>query len=236
MIEKIQKLLSLSKSCNEAEAQAAFQKAKQLADKMGLELELIAIQENREAEKLPFEKLNVSYGRLPVIHKYTVRIIQTYFHAKMVYFTVDRKSRVVFVGRKDKVEIAKEVYNQLLLAFDYLWKNYKARYNLKNKDKASYLYGLEQGFISKLEEQEEENKREAIMKLPVDIQEKSSEKLEIVLVNEKQALLDAFNGFYPSCRTRSACSINITRRDVYEDGYRDGKNINIDKSKALCVG
>jgi hypothetical protein len=237
MIEKIQKLLNLSASCNEAEAQAAFQKAKALADKYNLDLELIAIQENREAEKLPFEQCNIMTGRLPVIHKYITDIIQTYFHVKIIYSNKgNRQTQLVFVGRKDKTQIAKEVYNQLITVFDYLWKQYKTKYSYTNREKASYLFGLSQGFSSKMAEQEQTSKREAVLKLPDSIQSECEKKLEIVLVNEKAELNNAVADFYPKLGVKRMTITRITRRDVYQDGYNDGQNIRVGDNQNCLMG
>src|SRR6056297_1183332 len=95
---KIQKLLSLSKSCNEEEANSAFAKAKSLAMKYNLDLELAAI-EGESVEKEPFSENEIFKGRLPVINKYIINIVEDFFNVKVVYSTYSGKTRINFIGR-----------------------------------------------------------------------------------------------------------------------------------------
>lgn len=237
-ISKIRKLLLKSKSTDsEEEQQALFQKAKSIALKNDIDLELSAITEEKEIDKEPFAKDVVSEGgKLPTIHKYIVWIMQNHFKIRVVYFKWNRKTRLTFIGRTNDIEIAKEVYNRLLKTFDWLWKNYKKENNLRNDCKASYMFGLKEGLDGKLQEEKEKTIKEKIYELPVSIQESVGKKLELAIVTEEKQLQKAVGDFYPNLNKGTAHNYgNLNRRDVYSDGVRAGRNINTgNKQLALC--
>jgi hypothetical protein len=236
-IDKIRKLLLKSNSTDsEAEQQALFQKAQSIALQHDLDLELATIQnESVVEEKQPFEEGEVYHGKLPTISKWVLPIIVNHFQVKDVYHTRNRKTKLSFVGRKDKVEIAKDVYDRLLKTYDWLWKNYKAENGLDNRCKGSYLYGLYTGLNEKMKEEKEKTIRETIERLPEPIRGSVGNKLELAIITEGEELENALSKRYPSLGIRRTQYKTGNRADVFQDGKRAGRNINTgQKQLALC--
>lgn len=232
-IQKIQKLLSLSNSCNQAEAELAFQKAKALADKFGLDIEMAAIA-GEKVEKEPFAKEKVGeYGRIPVIHKYLAHILQNHFKVRIVYNGWRGMRRINFVGRQNDIAVAKEVHDRLINVFDWLWKNYKKERGLSTHFKGSYMYGLYQGLNQKLHEQSQESIKERILELPEEIQSSTQEKLQLAIISEEKELFNALYEKYPHLRKGGRTNYNVRSNSTYSDGVKDGRNINTNKQFAL---
>jgi len=197
-------------------------------------LELAAIQAGTEAQKEPFDEWTIFEGRLPVIHKYITYIMQDYFKVITLYVRWYGQTTMTFVGRKNDVEIAKEVYNRLITVFDYLWKQYKTVHRLTNREKASYMFGLKTGLDSKLFEQQNKTKKETIQSLPEPIRADCGEKLELAIVTEQQNLQKALVKMHPKLGKGRGHNYGfISRRDVYSDGQAAGRNINTSASLAL---
>ena len=234
LVTKISKLLQLSKSCNEAEAQLAFQKASAMAEKYGLDLEMAAIM-GQEVEKEPFaqEKI-VEYTRTPVVHRWTVHLLQDFFKVRIIYNNRPRSKTMNFIGRKNDIEVAREVYDRLMKTFDYLWKNYKKEKGLSVKLKGSYVYGLSQGLREKLAATHQESIRRKIAELPEPIRGSSEGKLQLALVEERKLLEDKVGYYYPKLRKggRDNYQINF-RSNAYSDGVRDGRGINTGSTLSL---
>lgn len=236
IISKIQKLLALSKSTNEEEANLAFAKAKSLALNHDLDLEIAAIQGIDTEEKQPFGEEEIFNGKIPVINKYVIHIIQDFFKVRAVYFTANRKTRITFFGRMNDIEIAKEVYCKLIQTFDWLWKNYKAKHNYKNNVKASYLFGLKSGLVAKLTQEKQNTFKNKILELPNEIRESTEKSLSLAIVNEEQLLEKKKSLFYGKLGKKRSSYINITRGDVYSDGVRDGQSINTNVNQKTLGG
>lgn len=232
-ILKVQKLLKLSKSCNQAEAELAFSKAKALAEKYDLDLEMAAIL-GEDVEREPFDEQDVAkVGRLPVIHKYIVHLIQEFFKVSVIYSYGYRGTTISFIGRRNDIVIAKGVYEQLLTTFDWLWKNYKKQNDLPNSMKGSYMFGLKDGLWSKLNDARKETFQNKILELPEEIRDSSKGKLELALIDEKKQLRNEVTNRHPRLRTHSHNYSGGHRADVYGDGVRAGRSINTNNSLSL---
>ena len=206
----------------------AFQRAKEIAEKYHLDLELAAIA-GEEVEKTPFtEEIISEEGRLPVAHKFIVHIVQNYFRVTCIYCTYDRNTKISFVGRKADIGVAREVYHQLLESFDYLWKQYKATNNLGNNMKAAYMIGLQRGVSSKLEHAEKNTFQERLLEIPEDIRAGTSEKLQLAIINEKEELKNAVASIYTKLGKRRLGGVSgRIDHDVINDGFRHGREINL---------
>lgn len=140
-----------------------------------------------------------------------------------------------FVGRKNDIEVAKEVYSRLASTFEYLWKNYKRETGSHNDLKKSYMYGLKTGFSAKLREQEEESKRDAVKALPETLQEGAEGKLQLAIINEAKELNNALVTFYPRLGKGIGMNYgNVFMGSAYNAGVRDGRSINARQQEALC--
>lgn len=225
---RIAKLLNLSKSSNSNEAEIAMQNAQKLA--MTYQLDLADALAEESAPEEPFEdKLVFTWGREPVIWKHVCHILQDYYNVKIIYTHGYCEKQVKFVGRTSDIENAKVISNFLLRTFGNLWKDYKKINNLRNSYKYSYLNGLNHGLRSKLEEGKKNTiKKRAEEKSGAVSAESLVEKYQIILKREEEKLAEAVEDYYPNLRKGGYRRISANYdKNVADDGYSHGKNINV---------
>jgi hypothetical protein len=232
---RIHKLLNMTKSENENEAKIALVQAQKLAMTYQLDLE-DAIEEPKEDE---FDQKNAfDWEREPVIWKHVVYILQGYYNVTVIYSPKYRGKRVSFIGRKSAIENAEVVSNYLLRTFDQLWKNYKTENNLSNRDKYSYLSGLERGVKDKLRESRTDTVKERAKELTGAVsEEKLIEKYNLAFKREDEKRDDFVGSLYPRLGKSSKRSSSFGfSSNVASDGFQAGRNINIGGKVAGYLG
>src|SRR5271165_4100986 len=153
-IEKIKKLIKLSASTNEHEAELALMKAKELATEAGIDLAMDSLKNDEETIKEEFIKQEFNAGkRHSVCQTVVSNILQNHFNVDLVYSGSRWRGRVIhFIGRKSEVELAIYVNQYLTAEFMRRWHKYKDSNNLNTKERNSYLWGLYEGLSAKLNE------------------------------------------------------------------------------------
>lgn len=155
LIEKIRKLLALSTSTNEHEAQVALQMAVRIMEKHRFD-EADIEEEGNEAiyRILPTGKKRVAtYQRL--ITSLLSRYFQvTVIHSQLYDPVVDQVCRTFEIfGRRDHVEIAEHCYHFLENRLVSLWRAYQNNIaGSARNSKNSYYLGILHGFHANLEE------------------------------------------------------------------------------------
>lgn len=165
--DTIRKLLALSQSSNENEAQAALLKAQELLAKYHLSLEEIQDQEEIDHTVIE-ESADKKAHRTPWKRSLASCIADnfrcdTYYHGYDTYTTL-------FVGKADDIAICKEVYSAAVHFIDFYFKAYWKEHSTYTdyftgklvsrpisdaiQEKSSYAYG----FISALKERFKEQK------------------------------------------------------------------------------
>ncbi len=155
LIEKIRKLLALSTSSNEHEAQAALRMAVRTMEKHRVD-EADIEEEGNEAiyRILPTGKKRVAaYQRL--ITSLLSRYFQvTVIHSQLYDPVADQVSRTFEIfGRRDHVEVAEHCYHFLENRLASLWRAYQNNIaGSARHSKNSYYLGILHGFQANLEE------------------------------------------------------------------------------------
>lgn len=134
LIEKIKKLLALSKSPNEAEAELAAQRAHELLTKYNLSMDYIQEKEIREG--------NVITGRsLKKWRHLLINGIASYYYCKsLCYVRGSGYYRIVFIGQKHNIIICKSMYDYLEKAVIRESKNIHK--NAKSKYRENFKLGM----------------------------------------------------------------------------------------------
>ncbi len=210
IISRVKKLLALSSSPNQHEAEQASVMAFELMARYSIEMSAVEGSLDNEIKK---EEL-ISSGRLDSIIWDINQILDKYFYVSLVRYRdrYQKKSVLKMMGKQHRIEIAKHVFNFLYDAVDRAWQDY--RKTLKTMDRQETMdrkYYFSRGFIKGVEAKLEESK--------INLQEQG-------LVIVRDADLDAFMKKNITTQTTK-----MTRRmDQHADGdrgYAKGKKTDI---------
>lgn len=147
-IEKIKKLLRLSRSANPHEAELAMAKAMQLAAEHRIAIDGI----NPDAETPTItHKTTAPWQRVPYDKQYASKIAEVFFgisvvHERIIiekesrqgYRYMERATRLIFIGTESDLAIAGYVFEFLTKHFSYCWRNHRGRC----KKRQSFVYGM----------------------------------------------------------------------------------------------
>lgn len=228
---KLMKLLARSESSNQHEAQLAIAKAKALADKHDIDLDLLAITKNeeRKTEPVTHQENAMNFGRLPVTFKYIITILERHFNVKVVRSTFNRKTSITLFGKRSSIEQAKEVAYYLEGVMNSLWKAYKATNRLEVNAKASWMYGFTQGLSEKLAEESSrmlQGRIEEVRHISSMSSDELNKKYQLIVQNDKERLYEEIRKVYPDIKYKRA-KTSLNRPDVYQDGRRTGSSTTI---------
>lgn len=210
VIGRISKLLSLSSSPNENEAQAAVNKARELL----LRHNIAAVDVEKE-RRFGHRWLGTVKGRHPYYEQILARILNDFFFVSVIWTQTYDAARGVrgtvlgVHGTEANLQMAEYVYDYLTSVLGSLWRDYKEKGGLRgNGERMRYFAGVLEGFHEKLGAQE---KRLAESH---------------ALVWKGDAQLDAYVRYHhPSIRvdyTRGAA-----RTKAYEDGVAQGREVTL---------
>lgn len=148
LLRRIQKLMALSSSTNQHEAELAMIKAQQLLMKHNIEAGSLdeANQEQYHLKRiLKSKRQNAKMNAI-------ARILATFF-VSTVYIRVKDYTYLEILGRPHNVEIAEYVAHFLDRELDALWQQAKRQYgNLKGQTaKNSFFRGIARGYNQKIE-------------------------------------------------------------------------------------
>lgn len=147
ILRKIQKLLALTSSANQNEAEVAMIKSQQLLLKYNLEPESIST----EGEDKVFLKRILKQKRLNGKLSAIAKILQTFF-VNTVYSRLGEFIYLEIMGTAVNVEIAEYVANVLQVEFEKLWDRAQKLANLKGiTAKNSFFLGIAKGYCNKIE-------------------------------------------------------------------------------------
>ena len=152
VIEKIKKLLRLSKSNNPHEAELAMQRAMEIAAKHQIDLSGVDPSDDKNRVTHDFTPI---WTRLPIEARYAEIIIRRFFSVDAMESKGGRFYRsavIIIVGHKSEIEIALYVFNFLVGHFRRSWNN---RANKRLRNRKAFMRGLFEGLFSKLHEAEQ---------------------------------------------------------------------------------
>ena len=211
VIEKIRKLLALTKSDNKNEAELAAAMSSELMTRHNISM--LSMKEEKEKY---IEKPMGRVVKKKVEEKFINGILREFFFVRIMTIRYNGYSVKNIIGNESSVQVAEYVHEFLEKTFRDLWKQYKAIHGASARVKQQYYYGLYQGLSSKLEAQKQEIKRE------------SEGNCTALVVCEKE--LDNF----VDKNHKDAKTVNQKIGGDYDAtararGIQDGKNININR-------
>lgn len=231
LLTKLKKLLNLSKSANEHEAELALTKATALATEAGIDLAVVQARQDTEAEKLEMVQEAVSTGkRLPSLQKYASWLLKSHFAVEVIYSGGRHWGRTVnILGDKKDVEFAKFVNEFVQEEMQRRWENYKRSHDLSVKFKDTFMYNLYRGLDSKLADAKKAAEDNRFNAMPEVERTNVKAQYGIVVSNKAAAVKSFVNRTYSrlsSVKTRVNIQNNST---IASDGYSVGRSININR-------
>ena len=230
IVEKIKKLLRLSESSNQHEAESALSFAKELATRHEIDLYSIdAWKDQQETET--FERVDIDAGqRLCVASDYVGSIIIQHFGTRVIYFGNRVSGRkIAFIGKKNEVEIAQFVYSFLSETMMRLWRQYQIRNQIDTSHRTSWFMGFYNGLSAKLTAAKEKAESESFASLDQDKVAEVKNKYALVRVSNEEKLATVvkthFNNLKNINKQRS-----VTDYKTYIHGQETGKTVNINRA------
>ena len=153
ILDKIKKLLRLSRSANQHEAELALSRAMQLAAKHRIDLSKVDASE----ENAVTHKYSKSWKRVPLEGQLAATIVNRFFRVKTIYHQSWREEKIAIIGTRSDVEIARYVFDFLVGHFRRSW-NKRINRRLRRRD--AFMQGMYHGLFFKLLESEEPSESE----------------------------------------------------------------------------
>lgn len=231
LLNKLSKLLNLSKSANQNEAELALQKAVQLATEAGIDLAIVEARGQNQAEKLEMIEEKLDCGqRLPTTQKYASWLLNAHFGVQVVYSGGRYSGRTITIlGDKKDVEFAKFVNEFVQDEFQRRWEYYKKTHNVSIKFKQTFLYNCWRGLNDKLTEARTAAESAKIDSLPNEEKANVQNRYTLALVSKRETVDNFVRTRFPSLRnTRVSINANANGA-VASDGYSSGRSININR-------
>ncbi len=169
VVARIRKLLTLSESDNEHEAQTAMAHANKLLlrhniDRVGVEAPDAAYGSRRVGEPV---------GRISAERKLLSNILQSHFFVKCIWIRTRRAvddrevSFLEIVGQHDSLELASYAHDYLERLLDELWERYRRQPQrgrvVRGSDRGGYRVGLLMGFKEHLDAQSRRHEQEGLV-------------------------------------------------------------------------
>jgi hypothetical protein len=167
VLDRVQKLMSLSSSDNPHEAEAAIAAANRLL----LQHNLVADQDVERAD-YAWRFVGPAVGRLPLERKLLASLLAEFFFVQCVWMsaTVIGKGKQVRLleisGRPENLELAEYTHDYLSRTLDTLWRRYKKQAGPSSSgrsDRNSYRSGVLMGFRERLRREKESAKEEGLI-------------------------------------------------------------------------
>jgi hypothetical protein len=221
LLNKLEKLLALSDSPNQHEAEAAMAMAVRLATLHNIDLSRVSTDQRPTAT---IEKENVTTGnsRLPITNIYTTSIIQKFFNVRILVGGGRYSGRhLTYIGKRDDINNAKFLYTYLNGTFLNLWHQYYRRNPHLDVAVARkcYFLGLFRGLYAKLESAKSAAEETVIGN--------DKDRYQIMIVNNEKALDNAMIQFYPKVKNGPKNNARYYDQSSLEAGKRDGAKINV---------
>jgi hypothetical protein len=220
IIDKLTKLIALSGSSNEHEANSALEKAMQIALENNIELSQLSFEEKKKETKVTQEQVGKGDARLPITHRYVADIIKKYFNVDVITSgSRDTGRKIWFFGKKDDIDFAKYLNTYLSNTMMNLWYAYYRQNPSKKAARESFIVGVWQGLNQKLKDNKE--KMESV------IAENVKSGYQLMMVDNKTAIKNAIDVFFPKVRYTEGKPISNVQRDALNAGYSQGQKINV---------
>ena len=228
IVDKLKKLLTLSKGATGAEAETALAMAMKLATKHEIDIGSIELG-NPEAKKEEMIQGEVKCGqRMSVAQKWISWLLQDHFKVNIVY-SGSRWSgrRMYLLGRKSDVEFAKYVQDFLREHMLRSWQYYQKANGVSTRYRATYFSGFHRGLSNKLTAAKQEQEKESFSAVAEPVRAATQDRYTLAIVSEKEARQKFVNEQFGRLRSlRQSVSINYNS-GANSAGFAAGQATNI---------
>ncbi len=225
MLRKVEKLMALGQSNNEAEAQAASRKANYLLIKYNLQ----RINTGDDNPDIKYLTICHKKKRIESIQRALLSILKSYYYVNCLtsrtYHAQDDTvyKSIVLVGRKEVLKVAEYAYHFLIDTGQTLWQNFKKQSNAKRGDKLSF----DMGFIAGIEHNHKMMFEHSEIKINSDISLPVKTIKLLMAQNQKENQVEVSRLFL-KLRT-----VHYGRHQAssgaFKEGFKNGKNTHIKK-------
>jgi hypothetical protein len=160
-VHKIRKLLRLSSSANENEAELALRRAQEVALRYNIDIASVE-RDDDFASAGQYEKAEFQHKR-SVHSKFVYSLLITHFDVAIV--TSPAKQLVYFIGTKSSIEFAQWVAEFLGQEFPRLWISYRHQTGVREGQRNTYFFGLYKGLDAKLRDNKQRLEAEMFEKI-----------------------------------------------------------------------
>ena len=225
MLRKVEKLMALGQSSNQAEAQAASRKANYLLNKYNLQ-RINTCDDNPDIKYLT---ICHKKKRIESIQRALLSILKDYYYVNCLtshtYHAQDDTvyKSIVLVGKKEALKVAEYAYHFLIDAGQTLWQNFKRQNNGKRGDKLSF----DMGFIAGIKHNHKMMFENSEIKINSDISLPVKTVRSLMEQNQRENQIEV-SRLFPRLRT-----IRYGRHQAssgaFKEGFKNGKNTHINK-------
>lgn len=225
MLRKVEKLMALGQSTNEAEAQAASRKANYLLNKYNLQ----RINTGDDNPDIKYLTICHKKKRIESIQRALLSILKNYYYVNCLtsytYHAQDDTvyKSVVLVGRKEALMVAEYAYHFLIDTAQTLWQNFKKKSNAKRGDKLSF----DMGFIAGIEHNHKMMFEHSEIKINSDISLPVKTVRLLMAQNQKENQTEV-SRLFPKLRT-VRYGRHQASSGAFKEGFKNGKNTHIKK-------
>ena len=233
LISKIRKLLELGTSANAHESEAALMKAQEIALREGIDLAMIETFSDDKAE--PIEKDEMALGkRFSVCQKFCSWIIQSHFNCSVIYTGSRYYGRkIIFVGKKTNLDIARYINRFLNQEFMRLWHKYRENNSgARTEERGSFLYGCYQGLNEKLTANKkavETDELGHVSSIAGKSFEETQLKYALMVVSQKDRLAKETAQMFPHLRRGTSRTV-LCSSNALESGKIEGRKISLNRA------
>lgn len=231
LLNKLKKLLNLSKSSNINEAELALQKAMAMAAEAGIDLAIVSAKADSDVEKLEMVKETTFNGkRLPFLQKYASWLLNKHFNVRVVYSGGRCDGRSVnLLGDKKDVEFAKFVNEFVQDDMQRRWEYYKKSNGVSVTMKDTFMYNLWRGLDSKLTEAKATAEQNKFNTIPQDTVADTKARYGLVVSNKAAAVQQFVNKTYSRLSSTKVNIRNFSNSTVAQDGFSVGRLMSINR-------
>lgn len=231
LLEKLKKLLNLSKSANQHEAELALQKATAMATEAGIDLAIVSARQVSETEKLELIQEKIDCGkRMASLQKYASWLLKKHFNVDVVYSGSAFFGRTLnILGDKKDVEFAKFVNEFVQDDMQRRWDYYKKTNNLSVKFKDTFMYNVWRGLDQKLTEAKATVEQTRFSAMNESERSSTQTRYGLVVASKKQAVGGFTRKSFPKLVSKATKINVVSNSTIAQDGFSVGSSMSINR-------
>jgi hypothetical protein len=231
LLEKLKKLLNLSKSANQHEAELALQKATAMATEAGIDLAIVSARQVSETEKLELIQEKIDCGkRMASLQKYASWLLKKHFNVDVVYSGSAFYGRTLnILGDKKDVEFAKFVNEFVQDDMQRRWDYYKKTNNLSVKYKDTFMYNVWRGLDQKLTDAKTAVEQTRFAAMNESERSDTQTRYGLVVASKKQAVEGFTRKSFPRLKSTSTRVNIVSNSTIAQDGFSVGSSMSINR-------